>query len=347
MFDDIEIYKVPEDRRYWLVRADGGKYYNHFTTYGLIGLGHVDSFALFSGKKNIESTDVEVFKGLLITESDKGKSRRGQSHYTQVRSFVDEMKVGDWVLTVGHASVRFGRIVSKPYIDPTIIGLQYGPENKYTSEMSLFLRRRVVWGAQISRSKLPYGLVKSLKANQSLVSLDKNWQAIYHTLYPFFTRNDNLYLSTRINADKDISNYDVSVLFSLISEIEVIGKEFERADIFDNFDAIFDGYVSDSKLTATAKAQFYSPGDVWTMISGWATNSTGEMSSIILIYSMIFGNDKLGFSGVIDLETRKKLWDLVIGRLSKKHAEGVVDKLKIDTPSENNNSLEDDSKDEK
>ena len=42
----MKIYEVPSDRRYWVVRAEGGLYYDHFTKNGLMALGHLKSLGI-------------------------------------------------------------------------------------------------------------------------------------------------------------------------------------------------------------------------------------------------------------------------------------------------------------
>jgi hypothetical protein len=36
----MKIYKIPEEKRYWVVRAESGRYFDHFIKYGVVALGH-------------------------------------------------------------------------------------------------------------------------------------------------------------------------------------------------------------------------------------------------------------------------------------------------------------------
>ncbi len=60
---------------------------------------------------------------------------------------------------------------------------------------------------------------------------------------------------------------------------------------------------------------------------------------------MLFGNNELGFDGLIDLETRKKLWNIAIERIETHKAKAVVDSLQLEMPKFNTENLEDDSED--
>src|SRR6185369_17641772 len=62
-------------------------------------------------------------------------------------------------------------------------------------------------------------------------------------------------------------------------------------------------------------------------------------------YSMMFGNKKIGVDGIVDLKTRQKLRDLVIGRMNKHHADKAVKKLEIDSPDADTAPLEDETQD--
>ena len=42
----MEIYQVPDEKRYWVVRAESGRYYDHFTKYGVVALGHLNCIEL-------------------------------------------------------------------------------------------------------------------------------------------------------------------------------------------------------------------------------------------------------------------------------------------------------------
>lgn len=42
----MQIYEVPENRRYWVVRADSGRFYDHFVNHGIIALAHLNQLGL-------------------------------------------------------------------------------------------------------------------------------------------------------------------------------------------------------------------------------------------------------------------------------------------------------------
>ena len=130
------------------------------------------------------------------------------------------------------------------------------------------LRRKVSWGPTVSRKSLPFGLARSLRANQAFFNIDSHWEAIHHTLYPAFIKGDNLYLSAQINTEKRVSNHSVATFLTFLDEIEVISKEADGKLKSEKFDEVFHEYANNDKLTTTTKAEFHSPGEIWNAISG-------------------------------------------------------------------------------
>jgi hypothetical protein len=329
------IFKVPPNRRYWLIRSNNGRYYDHFTQNGLIALGHIN-------KLNISSTNrleykppyTEFEKEYYKTTNKEKKSFITQ--FNQAKRFIYEIAVGDWVITVGNRGIRYGVIKSKPYIDRNSI-IIYNKKRNDSVVMDKHLRRDVSWGPEIARNSLPFGLSLALRARQTVTNLDKHWQAIHHSIYPAFQANGNLYLSLKINTRKAIGNYSITSLLKLISEIEVIGKEFDQLNP-NNFEKVFSQYLDEEKLLGTSKAQFHSPGEIWIIVN--AIESHAWLLPTFIAYTALFGNNKLGIDGILDLETRQKIWGLVIDRITKNRAKEELTKLKISMPNKETDALE-------
>lgn len=345
----MQIYRVPDERRYWAVRAESGKYFDHFTTHGVIALAHLNLLELEDTTEKSPPLDWKTLRGNFLRHKEvlKNTKNKTSSHLAQVQSFLYEMKVGDWVVTIGHGALRFGRIIGKPFIKKDPLTIVYDRQTGRKVDMYMDLRRQVEWGPSIARRDLPYGLLLSLKANQTLFCLDARWEAIYHSLYAAFLRDDKLYLSAKITTEDDIKNHSVSTIFKLLDEIEVIGKEFARTGKIDDFENVFSEYIDQDQLSITTKAQFHSPGEIWNAVTATVgqVNIDHWITYTVTAYSMLFGNKKMGFDGLVDLDTRKKIWDLVIERIKKNRAEKVVDSLQLELPKIDTSKLEDSSKD--
>jgi len=343
----MDIYEVPEDRRYWVVRANQSLYYDHFTRYGVIAVGHLNSLDIKVEDQESFSPDEKDLKSSVSKGSDlKGAKKAQESkNFNQLKNFIFNINVGDWVVTVRDSSLRFGIIESEPYIDNTPLEIIYDIEKGRSVEMDYLLRRKVTWGPTIQRKKMPYGLVTSLGSQLTVFNIDKHWEAIYHSLYPAFIKNDELFLSLKIRAEEEISNYSIVQILHFMNEVEVIAKEFGNNLTEDNFEELFRCYAEQNLFTLTTKAQFHSPGDIWNKIIIPNVKKGKKASVALIVYAMIFGNSQLGMDGVLDLETRQKIWDLALKRMAENNIEQTVKNLELAKPSYDTKPLE--SMDEK
>lgn len=191
---------------------------------------------------------------------------------------------------------------------------------------------------------MPFGLLSSLRANQTVFNVDKHWEAIYHSLYPAFSKENDLYLSLKIRQEKEISNYSVVQILSFLNEIEVVAKELEENLTAENFEELFARYVAGGLLTLTTKAQFNSPGDIWNKID-FSGFKKSKMAYVLIGYAMLFGNEYARMDGIIDLQTRQRLWAIVADRIEQKDMSHVVASLELSKPKYDTTVLE--SKDKK
>jgi hypothetical protein len=339
----MNIYDVPSDRRYWVVRAEGGLYYDHFTKNGLMALGHLKSLGIELKDSEKFIPDEGWLKDSIAKKSEvKGASKRQESvGFNQVKNFIYGIQDGDWVITVGYSSLRVGIVQGDAYIKNESVIVYYDIEKDKKVEMEANLRRKVNWGPTISRSAMPFGLLSSLRANQTVFNMDKHWEAIYHTLYPAFSKENDLYLSLKIRQENEISNYSVVQILSFLNEIEVIAKELDGrlSDSDSDFDELFKQYVSDGLLTLTTKAQFNSPGDIWNKLD-FSGIKKSKMGYFLVAYAMLFGNEHSGMDGVIDLESRQKIWEIVAKRIDQKDIKHVVANLELSKPRHDTSVLE-------
>lgn len=343
----MRIYEVQDKRRYWVVRAEGGRYYDHFTKNGLMALGHLNDLGITIKDREKFIPNEGELKDVVAKRSQAKKfSKRQESvSFNQIKNFIFDIQDGDWVITVGYNSLRVGMVNGDAYINNQTVVVYYDPEMKRKVEMESSLRRNVNWGPIIPRSSIPFGLLSSLRANQTVFNVDKHWDAIYHTLYPAFTKGEDLYLSLKIRREKDIDNYSVVQILSFLNEIEVIAKEFEENLTSANFEECFSRFVTENLLTLTTKAQFNSPGDIWNKIDFSGLKKSRKMAYALIAYAMLFGNEHAGMDGIIDLESRRKFWAIVADRFEKKNISSVVKKLELSEPKYDTAVLE--SKDEK
>lgn len=328
------VYSVPPGRRYWVVRADGGAYFNHFGFHGLVAVGHLDGIALpISEDLPASALDwADVYRQFMQkVDVEDGSLRQASSKYRQAARFATEIQLGDWVLTVTSNAVRIGVVTGDAYLSRKAIELMGLSEEPIA--MPFLLRRPVEWGPTIQKDQLSSPLLRALRANQTIFNADALWDDICHALFPVFSRNEDFYFTVKIATSHKIRGIDVSNLLGFFSDLEIIGRASGvLIDYPDRFDEIFDGLEASDRLTLTTEAEYHSPGEIWGLISSGIGQGFGVGGIFVLAYSMLFGNSKLGFDGVIDIETRRKLWDLVIERMKYRRVKKAVDRLDAQAP---------------
>lgn len=334
----MKIFEAPEEREYWAVRTDGGLYYDHFTKYGIISLGHLDILNIPETGNNIFTPD---FTDLSLKLQNKYKSihrKKGTatSHINQIKRFVRDIKIGDWVLAIGRNRVCFGRVTGFPKITRTALSVSYGKNQQRKIEMPHNLRRTVNWGPEIDRYSLPFGILSSMRAYQSIFNINQHRELICHTLYPVFKQSDALHFSINIKSKAKINNYQLTCLLNYLNELEFISKKYDDIEIFKNFENLFEIHANSHEITTSIKAHFQSPGDLWTNVKSFSKGT----KYLILGYILLFGNHQLGFDGIIDLDTRHKIRDIIIERYNQNNLEEISSSLALSMPNYDTSLLE-------
>ncbi|WP_370680643.1 hypothetical protein [Comamonas sp. GB3 AK4-5] len=292
---------VDPKKNYWVIRADGGFYFNNFIKSGFVALSHID---------DLEITSDQISENTLNIISLHLPYSAKTSRQNQVYRFIDKIKINDWVITIGKKEIAIGIVKSDPFLDGS------GFEAK---KYLLGLRRKVEWGTTIKRNEIPYDLQVGLKCNQSLFNITKYHESLYHTLFPFFVKGSKVHTSLKIKAQSNIKTKDIIQLFELIDGIdEFCQKLLNRKQ--------------NESTPSFVKAQFKSPGDIWAIYNDIKTNVPSEVFWFIGTYVAIFGNKLIGFDGIIDKESKQKILDFAISHLEKKKTKDSIQNLQISFP---------------
>jgi hypothetical protein len=346
---DLRLYAVPPKRRYWVVRAEAGTYLPHFLKWGIVTIGHLDALADTYAIDLMAETNWPTVHQNLIKAFERSDRQYGglSSLVGQARAFTDDARIGDWVMTPGQEQLRIGVITSEVYWDASSLVIE--PLDRPPVVLQHKLRRTVTWGPVVYKGDFTSPLQRSLWANQTVFNVDQHWEAICHSLYPAFSRDDTLYLSAKIKTPSSVQNVDVAAYLSILSDVEVIARNLKDGLTRTNFEKELHESADKGELTLATKAEFYSPGDIWVQLSQGSIGFFSKehwMEAVVLAYSMIFGNSKLGFDGILDLDTsldldsRKKISDLMLSRLEKRQMKRVVERLEAAVPEKMTSTIE-------
>lgn len=289
---DIEIYRVPEGRRYWFIRSKGGSLYDHFITNGVIGISHLDE-ALEQSAKGTVSYNKDGLPDVLMMPSFDSilnrafpKSNKDASETrkrNQSEQFTKDISVGDWVITVTkelNPRIRVGLVTSNAFVSNEVLTSGFNPER---SEDGTLLRRNVDWGPEVPCHLLSSEMNSKLRAQQTISNLDSLVIDIHHYIFPMFIYKSTVYLSVNIGRPSDIPLDAMTNLFKAASG--------------------FNKYVIDSGADpATVKAYFFSEGSL--RLKAYANTTTaifGTLTAGVVFLSLAaYGNELTGVRPVKD-----------------------------------------------
>lgn len=289
-----EVFVYPEGQRIWLVRASGGKHFQNFLKHGVVAIAHVDKLIKKHALKEMPSREelrilldaesanffdspLDALKlldeensgpepNIELVEEEYFESKMSLANReAQVNNFVQEMQIGDLVVTLCKSHIVVGRFTSGSYIDDTVLKniVPQGSRKPKVEYLESKLRRDVAWGKPISRELLSARLKKSLLARNTISSLDECWDKVYSLIYPVFVRRDVVYFSNRVEKNGPIGTRSMCRLLDFIIctqlATDVLFKPalagLDLARLFE--DSLF---VADFQERLTSQAEVMSPG---------------------------------------------------------------------------------------
>ncbi|GEM_PF-2268149 len=285
-YQGIKIAHLKHDQDVWFIRSQDGMYTQHFRQAGLVAIGHLD--LIYKADPSELPTEHQLRNALLQNESyssfvsgKDGKSikkvnKSGSRVLQHVLRFANDIKKGDLIVTkTEQESYMFGVCTSDAYIDSSAVELQVGDGEEAAlgrREPLLYsLRREVAWGPFVRRSNFPIAVKKATSGSHTISKLTDYREMVFHLLYPFFTDGEMLYFSNKIRTEVDINSAVVGQLFQNIALARPLMEALASKQLNSNTDVRdFSFYLIRamfaSDKSATCKAEFTSPGDIWGKI---------------------------------------------------------------------------------
>jgi len=296
MNETFDILQIPDDIGYWLVRADGGKYYEDFLLNNFIAVSdnEITLEALkISGESSIAGITIEHYKE-LYREVYKGWTPQQISHGTgRSFKFIQEMKIGDLILVPSKQSTNFiiGIITSDPY-EKTIEQIESKIEVRYT--VTPYLKRRdVKWLKEVSRNEISEKLYWILSAHQTIFDLKEEKEYINQLLAPIYMQDGVCHGTLKISKEEGLNSDEWYDLYSIIKkQSDATGEK------------------------AIVKSNVQSPG----LIELVASNPATVISTIIVLTGIIVGESKIlgfKFNGIIPSIQSHRKGNVEIKRMEK------------------------------
>lgn len=261
---EIVIPNISSERKYWLVRTDGGRYYPSFdvNNYIAIGWNKIDE-EFFKKDKEKSVSKLDIFN-LHPEAIDKSKepvtqNRRAQFVANQLNKFIHKIKKGDIVLIPSDDSkdVTFGEVIedqiyfetgfpekdSLEQKDMVVTDRKYCPYIK---------RKKVRWIQTIFKDDLDPELHRLFHSQQTIVEANDYATYIDRSLDSIFIKGDKAHLTLYVQKEGDINALEFSGL---------IRDTLNSIDSFKEIDFKIDPELLD-KNRVSIKTNVQSPGPI-------------------------------------------------------------------------------------
>ena len=253
----LGIKVISDNRNYWLVRTDGGKYFNDFffDEYIAIGWNKINLSEIDQGNKKQTKEKIEE----LYPEQKRSGLIAGQ-----LLRFVKEMKKGDIVLVPDKDSrfVAFGEIIEENvYIENTnaqeededlivdpgeeIIGDDCEEdedsddceEDEDIVETCLFQKRRKVkWIKTVKKHLLDINIYKLFHSHNTISIANSYAQYIERTLYSFFIKDNKVHVIFEVKKKDEVNAVELNdAIHNFLSCVDVFNEitesNFDKRDV--------------------------------------------------------------------------------------------------------------------
>ena len=193
---------ISADRKYWLLRTQGGYYYESFRDYNYVAINYdeIKYSQIASIIKQSKDRLDSIYKTKeLITRHYKEEQRPGFIA-NQILKFVEDIKKGDIVLIPSFNSheVTFGTIRATPLIEVT-------QKELATTKCPYQKRKAVSWIKRELRTGLDPYLYRVLQAHQAINDIGGYAEIIERTLGNFFIKDGVGNLVLDVQTDEHIT----------------------------------------------------------------------------------------------------------------------------------------------
>jgi Uncharacterized conserved protein len=225
---------IPEiqQRRYWLVRTDGGTHYTDFTVNDYISIGwDYITREIFRTKKEDEIKAL-IAKNELIAPTaddddndndDDEKTREGKitSVYNKLKRFIEEIKIGDVVIIPSRNTkqISIGIVESDVIEDPDYVN-KYQRENPGTEiHLCSYLKRRVVkWIKAINKEKIDVYLARAFSSHHAISDISEYSSFIDRELYSIYLADGMIHSIIRAGHPNGVSFKELQELLDILDD---------------------------------------------------------------------------------------------------------------------------------
>jgi predicted Mrr-cat superfamily restriction endonuclease len=328
----VEDKTSSKNNRIWVVRAGRGSvYYRHFKSHKLVAIGHTQHLPLNISEGIIN----DISKENIITKYHTWLNSREQSKSTisnqvgQVRRFLNQVQIGDTVMTISDYGVLVGRIASECKFDSAPL-----TTHDVDDICEYPLRYDVVWGNEQPRKYIPYIVEQSFKNTGTIFTISgaDKLKAIHHWLNPIHISNGEVRCTVNIQSKKELSNRQLTKLSILFDKLEVLTDYLEQQDnysdvSFDIFESHLNKNIDKFDFKLTTQHDFMSPGFQFFQLPG----DSKRRAIFAVVFATLFNCQVQAVEGKYLPEGLTEAVAVLVDGISKKEdASDVIESLKAD-----------------
>ncbi len=232
---------ISGNKRYWLIRTQGGELFDTFYENNFVGLDHqaislgelsvlrtryLDDFKFHSA---IKEAVTDFYTEDLETGEKSLADRTITLIANQIYKFYRQVKKGDIVIIPSYSStkVAFGEV-----LESNIASFNEGELRQFDHSIQ-FLNKRVKWIKEFDRRDLDPNIFKMFTAHQAINEVNKYAHVIERTLQDFFILDNKAHLIINVQQRAEINarglfglgNNFLDILDGVIAHLEIEGVD--------------------------------------------------------------------------------------------------------------------------
>lgn len=340
------IPEMKENKNYWLIRTNGGRFYEEYRNESFIGIAW--------NEITTEDIDTLTYDELNFKVREKYPEKKGPGRATsQLRTFSNNIKKGDTVMITSYASNKFSiGEVSDDSVYTTEINKE---ELEVNPKLCTYEKRRKInWLKEVRKWDVEKPMFKLIQHARNAIN-DANEYAdnIDSLVYDLYIRGDEACFSINVKKEEDIP---ANEYFRLVTEILNFVDEYGKYNDSINQDGIetdeisvnSNGIITTVNMNSKGKTKLRGP-KIAILVAASLITVVGVNGGGVTINLP----EKMG--GGIELQTEgilKSVSEFLDEKQSRENERLIMkeymDKLEIDSPDELKSLLEatqvDDSK---
>lgn len=202
-FDMIEA--IPENKKYWIVRTEGGEFFESFTNFNYVALGHEEISLkkiddLKKGSKNLDELRFRLKEHIENILPDRNAGLVAG----QLVRFIYEMKKGDIVIvpSEGSAFISIGEVEQTTLLEVNDIDIDRTgcPYRK---------RKKVKWIKTVSKRSADILLRNAMQSHQALNDITHYGDIVERSIGDFFKIDDQTSIIINVNRVSEVPAPDL------------------------------------------------------------------------------------------------------------------------------------------